>query len=99
MSDEITIIPYGSLKIDTGAALSDKLVRPIAYRQPLFQFLETIGISGSRIQLAMINHRAAGLDTMVGAGDRVALFPREYPIFVDWHAFRHASAQPDRALK
>jgi molybdopterin converting factor small subunit len=98
MTDKITIIPYGSLRSDTGAALSDKLTRPIAHRQPLAQFLEAIGISVSRIQLAMINHRTAGLDTMVGAGDRVALFPREYPIFVDWHAFRHASAQPAMAV-
>ena len=29
--------------------------------------------------------------TVVGAGDRVALFPKEYPIFADWHAFRHAN--------
>jgi hypothetical protein len=36
----------------------------------------------------MVNHRAANLDTVVGAGDRVALFPREYPIFVDWHTYR-----------
>jgi molybdopterin converting factor small subunit len=92
MSDKITIIPYGSLKNETGADLSGKRVEPIAHRQPLSQFLEAIGISGKRIQLAMVNHRAAGLDTMVGAGDRVALFPKEYPIFVDWHAFRHTSA-------
>ena len=55
---------------------------------PSAEFLETIDVPGNRIQLAMVNHRAADLDTMVGAGDRVALFPKEYPIFVDWHAYR-----------
>ena len=90
MPDKITIIPYGSLKNETGADLSGKRVEPIAHRQPLSQFLEAIGISGKRIQLAMVNHARAAVDARTG--DRVALFPKEYPIFVDWHAFRHASA-------
>ena len=88
MPDKITLIAYGSLKNETGSGLRGEQVQPIGHRQPLCQFLETIGVPGNRIQLAMINHRAAGLDTMVGAGDRVALFPREYPIFVDWHTYR-----------
>lgn len=95
MPDNITIIPYGSLKTEAGSTLSGQQVRSIGHRQPLARYLETIGIPRQRIQLAMVNHRAAGLDTVVGAGDRVALFPKEYPIFVDWHAFRHAGAQPD----
>ena len=88
MSDKITIIAYGSLQNETGATSGGEQVHPIGHRQPLCRFLETIGVPGNRIQLAMVNHRAAGLDTMVGAGDRVALFPREYPIFVDWHTYR-----------
>jgi molybdopterin converting factor small subunit len=96
MPDSITIIPYGSLKKETATALSGNQVHPIGHRQPLCQFLETIGIPRNRIQLAMINHRAAGLDTVVGAGDRVALFPKEYPIFVDWHTFRHADRPFDK---
>jgi len=99
MPDKITIIPYGSLRDETDPAVQGHLVRPIGQRQPLARFLETIGISGNRIQLAMVNHRAAGLDTMVGAGDRVALFPKEYPIFADWHAFRHAGPPEDRPRK
>jgi len=91
MPDKITIIAYGSLKNETGSALSGEQAQLIGHRQPLCQFLETIGIPSSHIQLAMVNHRAAGLDTVVGAGDRVALFPKEYPIFVDWHTFRHSS--------
>lgn len=92
MPDQITIIPYGSLRDKTDLSARGHLVRPIGHRQPLSQFLETIGIAGHRVQLAMVNHRAAGLDTMVAAGDRVALFPKEYPIFADWHAFRQARA-------
>ncbi len=36
----------------------------------------------------MVNHRAVPKDTVIFPGDRVALFPREYAIFVDWKAFR-----------
>lgn len=99
MPDQITIIAYGSLRGETDPTGRGHLVRSIGHRQPLARFLETIGIPGKRIQLAMINHRAAGLDTMVGAGDRVALFPNEYPIFVDWHAYRQASTSANVLLK
>ena len=92
MTEKITIVAYGSLRIQSGATSSAKRAPAIACRQPLHQFLETIGISCNRVQLVMVNHRAAGLDTEVGAGDRVALFPKEYPIFVDWHSYRQADA-------
>ena len=88
MSDRITIIAYGSLQNETGTTSGDEQVYPIEHRQPLCRFLETIDVPGNRIQLAMVNHRAVNLDTVVGAGDRVALFPKEYPIFVDWQTYR-----------
>jgi hypothetical protein len=88
MSDKITIIVYGSLQNETGSTWGGEQVHPIGHRQPLWRFLETIDVPGNCIQLAMVNHRAANLDTVVGAGDRVALFPKEYPIFVDWHTYR-----------
>jgi molybdopterin converting factor small subunit len=88
MLDKITIIAYGSLQNETGTTSGDEQAYPIEHRQPLCRFLETIDVPGNRIQLAMVNHRTANLDTVVGAGDRVALFPREYPIFVDWHPYR-----------
>ena len=90
MSDKITIIAYGSLQNEAGATSGDEQAHPIEHRQPLGRFLETIDVPGNHVQLAMVNHRAANLDTAVGAGDRVALFPREYPIFVDWHPYRRS---------
>ena len=91
MSQQITIIAYGSLCCTLGLTSGQTLVQSIQKRQPLAQILEAIGISGSRVQLVMVNHRPAPLEAEVAAGDRVALFPREYPIFVDWHAFRHGT--------
>ena len=88
MTEDLTIIPYGSLQGEAGLAPGEALVHAPRYRQPLSAVLETMGIPADRIQLVMVNHRPAGLEAEVGPGDRVALFPVEYPIFVDWHAFR-----------
>ena len=90
MTNRITIIPYGSLKKEMTNAPRDRSEHVIDHPQPLSRFLGTIGIAVHRIQLVMVNHRAAGLNTVIGGGDRVALFPREYPIFVDWHTHRQA---------
>lgn len=95
MSGQITIIPYGSLSGLTGLPPGRGLVHPLEQRQPLVQLLEAVGIPGHRIQLVMVNHRPAALQSEVGPGDRVALFPREYPIFVDWQAFRQDSVSRD----
>ena len=88
MSVDLTIIPYGSLRYRAGLAPGEAMVHAIRNRQPLSAVLEALGIPVDRIQLVMVNHRPAGLEAEVGPGDRVALFPVEYPIFVDWHAFR-----------
>lgn len=92
MTDDITIIPYGSLQKITPTERNGRRLHPIDGRQPLHQILEAVGIAGNEIQLVMVNHRPAQLDAMVGRGDRVALFPKEYPIFVDWHSYRNVSA-------
>ena len=91
MSEDLTIIPYGSLQSEVGLSPGEALVHAVRFRQPLSAVLEATGITADRIQLVMVNHRPAGLETEVGPGDRVALFPVEYPIFVDWHAFRRGS--------
>ena len=95
MSGNITIIPYGSLAGQTGRRPGHGLVQPIEERQPLAQLLKAIGIPDDQVQLIMVNHRPAALQSDIGPGDRVALFPREYPIFVDWQAFRQGSISRD----
>ncbi len=55
---------------------------------PLREVLQRLGLGISCIQLAMANHKALGLGEMVRPGDRLALFPKEYAIFVDWKDFR-----------
>jgi molybdopterin converting factor small subunit len=55
---------------------------------PVADLLRQAGVPAERVQLAMVNHRAAALDHSVRPGDRVALFPLEYMVFADWLDFR-----------
>ncbi len=50
--------------------------------------LKKLDISRKYVQLVMINHRPVGVDAVIRSGDRVALFPQEYPIFADWNGYR-----------
>jgi hypothetical protein len=89
MTADITLKLYGSLQT-AFPRLQDGTLRPRAEAgQPLEAFLAALGIDIDDIQLVMRNHRAVGFDTPIRPGDRLALFPREYPVFVDWLTFRH----------
>ncbi len=55
---------------------------------PLWEILDLLPIPSTKVQVAMVNHRAVSRDHMVHPGDRVALFPREYAFFPDWKNFR-----------
>ena len=46
--------------------------------------LQTLGIPAERVKLILINHTGALLNQPLKNGDRVSLFPAEYPVFVDW---------------
>ena len=88
MPSTVTIAPYGSLTRTLAVPSGRGLDQPLADEHSLAELLDRLGVARDQVQLAMVNHRAAALDTRVRAGDRIALFPREYPIFVDWYAYR-----------
>jgi len=46
--------------------------------------LDLLMIPAQDVSLAMVNHRSVPKDSVVHPGDRLSLFPREYPIFADW---------------
>lgn len=46
--------------------------------------IHVLGIPIERIKLILVNHTGALLDQPLKNGDRVSLFPAEYPVFVDW---------------
>ncbi|MGM0760383.1 MAG: MoaD/ThiS family protein [Thermodesulfobacteriota bacterium] len=53
----------------------------------LHDLLKRLDISRKYVQLVMVNHRPVGMDAVIRSGDRVALFPQEYPIFADWNGY------------
>ena len=88
MSTTVRIHPYGSLQRAIPVSSEGSLTVSLEGARCLADILDAVGVPVDQIQLAMINHRAAGVEADVRPGDRIALFPREYPIFVDWHAYR-----------
>ena len=88
MQMQIRIVAYGSLAHKMKSPAAEPQTRVLETSQPLSRVLQSLGLAADEIQLAMVNHRAADLAQVICADDRVALFPKEYPIFVDWHAHR-----------
>jgi sulfur carrier protein ThiS len=46
--------------------------------------LDRLKIPAQDVSLAMVNFRSVPKDSLIQPGDRLSLFPREYPIFADW---------------
>ena len=92
MSQTIEIIRYGSLR---GPQFSSHLppdnLFPLSEATTLTAVIDLLDIPIGSIQLAMLNHRAVSDQAVVRPGDRLALFPREYPIFIDWNDYRLSS--------
>lgn len=89
MSQAIEIIRYGSLRetrINTDLSVDNLF--PLSEATPLAKVLDLLAVPGDAIQLVMLNHRAVSDQAIVRPGDRLALFPKEYPIFIDWNDYR-----------
>lgn len=54
----------------------------------LIDVLKRFDIPLNMVQLAMINYRAVPKNSIIQPGDRLSLFPREYPVFADWKDLR-----------
>ncbi len=89
MSQSIEIIFYGSLRDRRAGvnATADDLF-PLSEATSLAALIDRLEVEREAIQLAMLNHRAVSAEEMVRPGDRLALFPKEYPIFIDWNDYR-----------
>jgi len=46
--------------------------------------VQALGIPTERVKLILVNYMGAPLNQPLKSGDRVSLFPVEYPVFVDW---------------
>ena len=88
MKDVTEVHLFGSLAIAQGRNPSHQLQFAMQGSMALSELLNYIQIPFDKVQLAMVNHKAVPRDYMVHPGDRVALFPKEYPIYPDWKDFR-----------
>jgi hypothetical protein len=55
-----------------------------AYATGVFSSRKIEQATYDSVNLVMVNHRSVLKDSVVWPGDRVAVFPKEYPIFADW---------------
>mgnify|MGYP001811647548 CR=1 FL=1 len=89
MSQTIEIICYGSLReARSRSALPPDNHFPLSEATTLAAVIDRLEIPRGSIQLVMLNHRAVSRETLIKPGDRLALFPKEYPIFIDWNDYR-----------
>lgn len=73
-----SLLPYGSpeqpglieITLKNGATVQEAI--------------QALGIPKERVKLILVNHTGAFLDQPLKEGDRVSLFPAEYPVFADW---------------
>ena len=80
---------FGSLRKVLGDLYEPPLRMNLNAPTPLPQVLESLRIPFNKVQVVMVNYRAVTKDSTIHPGNRVSLFPREYPIFADWKDFRH----------
>lgn len=73
-----SLLPYGSPE---QPGLIEITLKNGATVQEAIQALE---IPKERVKLIFVNHTGAFLDQPLKEGDRVSLFPGEYPVFADW---------------
>jgi hypothetical protein len=89
MSEMVHVILYGSLRNNqiNSPRPSDNLLAVTA-ATPLKNVIRQLDIPDNKVQMAMCNHRAVSKDAVVNPGDRLALFPVEYPVYPDWNDYR-----------
>jgi molybdopterin converting factor small subunit len=88
MENSIELFLLGSLGKRAGLMEGQSKRFELKASTPLYEVLKLLHLEPEQVQMAMVNHRAVPSDHLVQPGDRVALFPKEYPLFADWNTFR-----------
>jgi hypothetical protein len=88
MNPSVQIYLFGSLTIKGENEEPAPVTLGLDAPRPLMEVLELLGIKPDQVSLAMVNHKSVPADWPVRPGDRLSLFPREYPIFADWRDHR-----------
>ena len=89
MLEMVQIILYGSLRnYRISSPNPSNLTLAVTEATPLKNVIRQLDIPHDKVQLVMLNHRAVAKDAVVAPGDRLALFPVEYPVYPDWNDYR-----------
>ncbi|MDM8544701.1 hypothetical protein QUF75_19805 [Desulfococcaceae bacterium HSG7] len=88
MSSTVDVHLFGSLQKCSEESYVPPIQLDLKKPTPLPEVLEDIRIPPALVQLIMVNHRAVRNNAVIHPGDRVALFPKEYMVFVDWRDYR-----------
>ena len=88
MKPEIQIHLFGSLRKAVNPPGDQPVRMPVDGPVPVNDIIDRMGISRRDVQLVMVNHKAVARATRIRPGDRLALFPAEYPFFADWKDYR-----------
>ncbi len=88
MSSTVDVYLFGSLQSHLEELYEPPIQSALKKPTPLPEVLRDIKISPDLVQLIMVNHRAVQKNTVIYPGDRLALFPKEYMVFVDWGDYR-----------
>jgi hypothetical protein len=88
MTAAIELNLFGSLQNKVSPDVKLPIFHKSKTALPLPVLFERYRIPDDEVQIVMVNHRAVLKDILVQPGDRVSLFSKEYPFFVDWNGFR-----------
>jgi sulfur carrier protein ThiS len=88
MKQSTQVCLFGSLRKGPGDLDKSPLQLDMEAPTPLAEVLERLKISLDMVQVAMVNFKAVPKDSTIHPGDRLSLFPKEYPVFADWRDLR-----------
>jgi hypothetical protein len=82
----VDVFLFGSLGTNTGQGRGGECRAdlPLQSPAPISDVLRLLGIPLEKLNLVMVNHRSVPKESVICGGDRMAVFPKEYPIFADW---------------
>ena len=89
MSEMVQIILFGSLRNTNNQSPNpaEKLL-PLAKATSLKSIIHKLDVQDKKVQLVMRYHHAVPKEAIINPGDRLAMFPVEYPVYPDWEGFR-----------
>ena len=74
----------GSLLTYAPQSQSELIQTSLKDGSTVWEAIQSLRIPKERVKLILVNHTGVLLNQPLKEGDRVSLFPAEYPVFADW---------------